>query len=122
MPSGKPGLLVDGPGLLASGRVADGPDTGDLLVAEPFEKEQCGLLFGGRQGPSIELLVERCRKPVHQIPSFASPAAGLRSGHCELLFEIDRFSLNGSSASKGEDEPTRYEDRSSQPYQEDTSF
>lgn len=97
MPSGKPGLFIDRPSLLPSGRVTDGPNIGDLLVAEPFEEKQRGLFLGRGQSPSIELLVECRRKPVHQISSFASPAVGLCFGHCKPVFEVDRFSLHRSS-------------------------
>ena len=122
VPSGKPGLFVDGPGLLASGRVADRPKIGHLLVTEPFEQQQRGLFFGGRQTPSVKLLVERRSEPVHQIPSFTSPAERLRSCRFELLAEIARFSLESSRTPKGENEATSDEGRAGQPYQENTGF
>ena len=111
MPSRKPGLLVDGPGLLASGRVADRPKIGDLLVTEPFEQKQRGLLFGGRQTPSVKLLVYRRSEPVHQIPSFTSPAVSFGRRHRELRAKIARLLLEGSRASKGENEATSDERR-----------
>lgn len=122
VPSGKPGFLVDRPSLLSSGRITDGPNTGDLLVTEPFEEEQCGLLLGWGQRPAIELLVECCRETVHQITRLAAPAARFCFGHGEPVGKVDRFSLNGSSTPKDEDHPTSYENRPDQSYQEDAAL